>query len=67
MACSGGDIPGAALQAGHSEDGEPLFIGRANHEGTITVGKVQQSHACCYISYGGQEIAYSDYEIYIAQ
>lgn len=67
VACSGADIPGQALQGGTSEDGEPLFIGRATHEGTITVGKVQQSHGVCYIPYGGQEVAFNDYEIFITQ
>lgn len=65
--CSGGDIPGPALQAGSTEDGEPLFIGRANHEGTQTIGKVQASHGVCYIPYGGQEIAYNDFEVFITQ
>lgn len=67
VACSGADVPGQALQGGSSEDGEPLFIGRANHEGTITVGKVQQSHGVCYVPYGGQEVAFNDYEIFITQ
>lgn len=40
---SGGNIPGNAIPAGESEDGEPLFIGRASHEGTLTIGKVQVS------------------------
>lgn len=64
---SGGDIPPNAIPAGESEDGEPLFIGRASHEGTMTVGKVQQSHGVCYIPYGGQEMAFAEYEIYVSQ
>lgn len=64
---SGGDIPPNAIPAGESEDGEPLFIGRVSHEGTMTVGKVQQSHGVCYIPYGGQEMAFADYEIYASQ
>uniref|UniRef100_A0A182JIQ8 Farnesoic acid O-methyl transferase domain-containing protein n=1 Tax=Anopheles atroparvus TaxID=41427 RepID=A0A182JIQ8_ANOAO len=63
---SGSDIPPTALPAGESEDGEPLFIGRVNHEGTVTVGKVQPSHGVCYIPYGGQEMAFTDYEIYVS-
>lgn len=64
---SGSEIPPNAIPAGESEDGEPLFIGRVNHEGTVTVGKVQQSHGVCYIPYGGQELAFADYEVYVSQ
>lgn len=60
---SGDAIAPNALPGGESEDGEPLFVGRVAHEGTMTVGKVHPSHGCCYISYGGQELAFSDYEI----
>lgn len=60
---SGSDIPPNAFPGGESEDGEPLFIGRVPHEGTLTVGKVHPSHGNCYISYAGQELAFSDYEI----
>lgn len=67
IACSGTDIPGAAFEAGSSEDGEPLFIGRVNHEGTLTVGKVQPSHGTCYIPFGGQEVAFVDYEVFVTQ
>ncbi|XP_062548424.1 uncharacterized protein LOC134213403 isoform X2 [Armigeres subalbatus] len=64
---SGGEIPPNAIPAGESEDGEPLFIGRVSHEGTQTIGKVQQSHGVCYIPYGGQEMAFADYEVYVSQ
>lgn len=64
---SGGDIPPNAIHAGESEDGETLFIGRVSHEGTNTVGKVQPSHGVCYIPFGGQEMAFADYEIYVSQ
>ncbi|XP_070492546.1 uncharacterized protein [Chironomus tepperi] len=60
---SGDNIPPNALPGGESEEGEPLFIGRVAHEGTTTVGKVHPSHASCYIAYGGQELAFTDYEI----
>jgi hypothetical protein len=65
--CSGSDIPGLAFAAGETEDGEPLFIGRAHHEGTITVGKIQPSHGSCYIPFGGQEVAFTDYEVFVTQ
>jgi hypothetical protein len=33
-------VPDNALPSGETEEGEPLFVGRASHEGTLTVGKV---------------------------
>jgi hypothetical protein len=38
---AGGQLPDGALPSGETEDGEPLFVGRASHEGTMTVGKVR--------------------------
>lgn len=61
-----GTIPPNAVPGGLTADGETLFVGRATHEGTLTVGKVQPSHQCCYISYGGREIAYNGYEILVS-
>nr|CAD7265734.1 unnamed protein product [Timema shepardi] len=63
----GGQVPDGALPSGETEDGEPLFVGRAKHEGTLSVGKVQASHAVCYIPYGGQEIGYQEYEVLVAK
>ncbi|XP_050671047.1 uncharacterized protein LOC126969565 isoform X2 [Leptidea sinapis] len=60
---NGSNIPPGAFPGGESEDGEPLFIGRVRHEGSITTGKVQQSHGVCYISFAGQELGFPDYEI----
>jgi hypothetical protein len=60
---TGAEIPPNAVPGGESEDGEPLFIGRAAHEGSVTIGKVQPSHGVCYISFGGLEVAYGNYEI----
>lgn len=61
----GAEIPPNAMPGGQTSEGEPLFIGRANHEGTITVGKVQPSHNCCYIPYGGEELAFREYELLV--
>jgi len=62
---SGNAIPPQAVPAGESEDGEPLFVGRVHHEGSVTTGKVQPTHGVCYIPYGGQELAFDQYEILI--
>ncbi|XP_018313269.1 uncharacterized protein [Mycetomoellerius zeteki] len=64
---SGGSIPPNAIPGGESEDGEPLFVGRVHHEGTVTIGKVQPSHNVCYIPFAGSEVASSEYEIMVGQ
>ena len=46
-----------------TQEGEKLFIGRHEHDGSFVVGKVQPSHGCLYISFGGDEIPYQDYEV----
>lgn len=66
VGCQGGNVPQNAVTAGQSEDGEPLYIGRVVHEGSLTVGKVQPSHAVCYIPYGGQEMGFPEYEILVS-
>jgi hypothetical protein len=60
------DLNSVFFSAGETEDGEPLFVGRARHEGTVTVGKIQPSHGVCYISYAGQELGFADYEVLVA-
>ncbi|XP_047022434.1 uncharacterized protein LOC124631846 isoform X1 [Helicoverpa zea] len=60
---NGSNVPPGAFPGGQSEDGEPLYVGRVNHEGSLTTGKVQQSHGVCYISFAGQELGFPDYEI----
>lgn len=62
---SDGQVPDQAVPAGESDSGEPLFIGRANHNGCIVIGKVQPSHGCCYIPYGGEELSFSNYEVFV--
>lgn len=65
-ACHGGAVPPNAVTAGQSEDGEPLYVGRVSHEGTLTIGKVQPSHNTCYIPYGGQELGFQEFEILVS-
>ncbi|XP_064214053.1 uncharacterized protein LOC659212 [Tribolium castaneum] len=57
-----GHLPPGAVQGGHTSEGEPLYIGRAYHEGSQTIGKIHPSHGVCYIAYGGEEIACPEYE-----
>lgn len=35
-----GIMPPKAVAAGHTSDGEPLYVGRAKHQGSLTPGKV---------------------------
>ncbi|KAK8784109.1 hypothetical protein V5799_009529 [Amblyomma americanum] len=62
VASSGGSVPGRAVEGGRTSSGEKLYIGRTHHEGTVTVGKIQPSHECLYIPYGGCEHRYTGYE-----
>lgn len=62
-----GDIPDGAFPGGETSDGETLFIGRVEHDGAQTVGKVHQSHGCLYVPFGGQEVAHTEYETLIGK
>lgn len=50
-------IPAFAVSGGKTSDNETLYIGRAHHQGSLTVGKVQISHGTLYIPFGGDEVA----------
>ncbi|XP_065364664.1 uncharacterized protein LOC135957789 [Calliphora vicina] len=63
--CDNGNIVPGAVPAGNTSDGETLYIGRAEHEGSICVGKVHPSHGCLYLPYGGGEIKVESYEILV--
>jgi len=56
-------IPPNAVSTGRSRNGEPLFIGRGHHHGSLTPGLVSVSQRCLYIPYGGREIRVDHYEI----
>ncbi|XP_030027369.2 proline-rich protein 12 [Manduca sexta] len=60
---SHGQVPVGAIPAGNTHTGEPLYIARARQDKSITPGKVHPSHGCCYISFGGKEIAHKNYEV----
>lgn len=57
MDCVGGNIPHNAVQGGNDPSGETYYIGRAIHNGTVTVGKVHKSHETCYVAYGKLSLA----------
>ncbi|KAF9406996.1 hypothetical protein HW555_012834 [Spodoptera exigua] len=60
---SNGQVPVGAIPAGNTHNGEPLYIGRVTHMGSITPGKVHPSHGCCYISFSGAEVAHKSYDV----
>ncbi|RWS28818.1 natterin-4-like protein [Leptotrombidium deliense] len=60
---SNGTVPTGAIQGGKTASGEPLFVGRHRHQGSVTVGKVHPSHGKLYLSFGGNEESYSEYEV----
>lgn len=62
---SHGSVPVGAVETGRTTDGEPLYTGRCVHEGTQTPGKVQPSHGCLYIPFGGVEHKIYEYEVLV--
>ncbi|XP_065369116.1 uncharacterized protein LOC135961541 [Calliphora vicina] len=55
-----------AVEAGRTECGEPLYVGRAHYNGSLTCGKIRRSHDCLYIPFGGREIRIAHgYEILV--
>lgn len=67
ISSSNGHVPENAVLAGNTVTGEPLYVGRAHHDGSLTPGKIHRSHGCIYIPYGGQEHSILHYEVLVAQ
>lgn len=65
ISCSDGDLPNNAFPAGQTENGEVLYVGRANHEGVVTHGKVQPSKGACFLPFYSQEIRCRTYEVFV--
>ena len=63
-ACDGQVVCNAVL-GGLTVRGEVLYIGRGHHKGSLTVGKIHQSHGCLYIPFDGLEIAIKSYEVLV--
>ncbi|XP_065290128.1 natterin-3-like [Dermacentor albipictus] len=65
--CSGKHIPHNAVAGGEEKDGKfKLFVARAVHKGDVLPGKVVPSLGTCYVSYGGVEIKYTDYQALVS-
>ncbi|KAJ3660270.1 hypothetical protein Zmor_004726 [Zophobas morio] len=65
VTASEGRIPEGAVEGGRTCDGEALYIGRVQHEGSHTLGKVHPSYKCCFIPFDGKELSFSEYEVLI--
>ncbi|XP_065290198.1 natterin-3-like isoform X2 [Dermacentor albipictus] len=60
---SDGDVPSGAIQGGVTASGEPLYIGRAHHEGLLIIGKLHPSSETMYVPYNKKEYGYAQYEV----
>lgn len=56
-------IPPAGVYAGNDQDGSPIYIGRAFHEGDQLPAKVIPSKQAAYVSHNGVEIYKSNFEV----
>lgn len=66
MLSTDGNIPDGAFVAGYCKSGEQLLIGRTHFQGSLTPGKIQRSHGCLYIPFGGLEHSVqSNFEVLI--
>lgn len=62
-----GYIPPGAIQGGQQGDGQKLYIGRAHYQGSLVIGKVHPGHRTLYVSFGGNEVPISSYEVLVAK
>lgn len=63
ISAANGIIPSGSVEGGIVGNGKKLFIGRANHQGSLTVGKIDLDHGGLFIPYDGKEISYSTYQV----
>eukprot|EP00727_Mastigamoeba_balamuthi_P010465 m51a1_g6040 hypothetical protein (176) ;mRNA; f:164328-165059 len=61
----GSSIPPNAVVGGRDCDGSDLYIARAHHNGSVIPGKGHPQHGCCFVAFGGKEIAVTDYEVLV--
>jgi len=62
VAASNGQIPPSAF-AGGEDNGEPVYVVRANFNGGLLPGKLVPSHGQAYIPWGGAENPVQQYEV----
>lgn len=59
----GDNMPINAIEAGSDTDGTPIHVGRAVHENDLIPAKILYAKSAAYVSYNGQEIFKSEYEV----
>ncbi|KAM7345199.1 uncharacterized protein ACRADG_011595 [Cochliomyia hominivorax] len=59
------NMPQNAVFTGRLVDGEPLFVGRAQHCNNFMPGLVSPRDYCIFIPYGGREIRKNEFEILV--
>ncbi|KAL7728461.1 hypothetical protein ACLKA6_005216 [Drosophila palustris] len=62
---SHGNVLPNAVGSGPTWDGEILYVGRAHHCDSLTVGKIHPSHGGIYIPFGGEEVKLESYEVLV--
>lgn len=62
---SNGHTPAGAVVVGNQRNGEALYMGRTNFQGSVTPGKVHKSHGCLYIPFAGAEHRITQYEVLV--
>lgn len=62
VSASGGTVPEGALVGGE-DNGNPLYVARAEHNDAVIPGKLLADHAVCYIAWGGEEHNKDTYEV----
>jgi len=67
IAGSNGQIPDGAVVCGREENGNPLFVARANVGGGVHPGKIRFDFGAAFIGFGGQEIRVQTYEVLVSQ
>lgn len=60
-----GNVPLEAIPGGYTKTGEILYIGRANHAGSLIVGRIHPSHCCLYLCDSWKEHSYKEYEVLV--
>lgn len=61
--CTEGEIPCEAFETGAMDHGEPVYIARARHSGSLVPGKTVKGHSHCYVAWGGEEHSKREYEV----
>ncbi|XP_058123044.1 uncharacterized protein LOC131264795 [Anopheles coustani] len=60
-----GQVPSGAVVGGRTPSGENLYIGRVYHGDALLPGKIHPSHKRLYVSSGGKEHYYNNYEVLV--